>query len=259
MEDWVVLTSVRHSPGVVMRNPSSPLISSQHIIEQGIQKNYLACVWTHGWFRAQIVLDLLCDNLFVDIEVRYPVPVFLHRRHSTNVFWWINIAETYNYEKKKLKLKSVSGIKMLWVSRNHGRLMIYILGVPFNAQFYRDLLSRWLHPLTWDRRNPTNAPCLGAGSQDLALQERNVGTSLSAYGNFICGYVCFVDEMSVAPVRRTGYRTYDWLSFFIALHWFSSCESKLSMTSLIWETAVLDQIRTQCADSWQVKYPSSCN
>ena len=56
----------------------------------------------------------------------------------------------------------------------------------------------WLHPLIWDRENPTN---IHDSEQDLKAshcRNWNVGTCLTAYRNFMCRRVCFADEISVA-------------------------------------------------------------
>lgn len=76
------LTSVKHSPGVVIKNPSSPW----RIVNRGSMKRsantHLSCIWTDGGTWAKVALNFLGNNLLVDIKIRDPVPIlFWKRRH----------------------------------------------------------------------------------------------------------------------------------------------------------------------------------
>jgi hypothetical protein len=82
-----LLTSVKHSPGVQIRKPSSPWEIREYrvLIEEEVSVSYFVRVWSDGRFRSEIVLDLLSDDFLVDVPVRYPVLVLGRRRHLINV------------------------------------------------------------------------------------------------------------------------------------------------------------------------------
>jgi hypothetical protein len=73
----LVHTSVRHSPGVVIKNPSSPWSRCQPDVEVlcGLEVTDIFCVRSHVGIGAQVVLELLGNNLFIDIEVWQPVSI----------------------------------------------------------------------------------------------------------------------------------------------------------------------------------------
>lgn len=78
-----MLTSVKHSPGVLIRYPSSPYALYEHdCLAAEIVITYVSCIWPQRGFWSQIVLDLLGDDSLVDIKVGYPVSIKL-RRHCT--------------------------------------------------------------------------------------------------------------------------------------------------------------------------------
>ena len=83
----VMLTSVKHSPYVDIRKPSSPLGIGEHkvVIEDECPVTYFVGVWSDSRLRSEIVLYLLSDNFPVDVPGWYPVLVLFRIRH------WINV------------------------------------------------------------------------------------------------------------------------------------------------------------------------
>lgn len=55
------------------------------MIEEGFLAMYFVRVWSDCGLRSEIVLDLLGDDLFVDVPVRYPVLILGRGRHLINV------------------------------------------------------------------------------------------------------------------------------------------------------------------------------
>jgi hypothetical protein len=78
MRTWMFLTSVKHSPGVQMRNPSSPWGIHEHgVVADCCEGTYFVRVGSYCRLRSEIVLDLLGNDLFVDVPVWNPVFVLL--------------------------------------------------------------------------------------------------------------------------------------------------------------------------------------
>lgn len=78
-----MLTSVKHSPGVLIRYPSSPYThDEQDYLSAKTIITYVSCVWPQRRFWSKIILNLSGDDSLVDIEIGYPVSIKL-RRHCT--------------------------------------------------------------------------------------------------------------------------------------------------------------------------------
>lgn len=76
VEPWAWHTSVRHSPGVVIRNPSSPCgMISQEIQIEREEETHISCIWSYAGVRPQMVLKFLSNDFLVDVEVWKPVSV----------------------------------------------------------------------------------------------------------------------------------------------------------------------------------------
>jgi hypothetical protein len=80
------LTSVRHSPGVVIKNPSLPCLLSTAGSWWQVLCTYIVRVWPNCRFRAEVELYLLRDDFLADLNVRYEPTVHFVGRHLGNVF-----------------------------------------------------------------------------------------------------------------------------------------------------------------------------